>query len=38
MTKKSKRLEKENQNLKNKSDTMNRNILEMAEEVKIVLK
>jgi chromosome segregation ATPase len=34
MTKKTRRLERDNQALKQKSDTTNRNILEMAEEVK----
>jgi len=34
MTKKTKKFEKENQVLKSKGETMNRNILEMAEECK----
>ena len=33
MTKKTKKLEKENSSIKVKCDTMNKNILEMAEEV-----
>lgn len=33
MNKKTKKLEKENQTLRTKNDTMNRNIIEMAEEV-----
>lgn len=38
MTKKTKKLEKENSAIKGKCDTMNKNILEMAEEVCFCLK
>lgn len=37
MTKKAKKLEKENATVRAKCDTMNRNLLEMAEEVRLKL-
>ncbi len=37
MTKKTKKLEKENATVRAKCDTMNRNLLEMAEEVRLKL-
>lgn len=36
MTKKTKKLEKENSSIKGKCDIMNKNILEMAEEVLLI--